>query len=651
MDVNTHLEDLSNEIFFEIFDYLHVLDIFTGFTLLNRRISSILQSIPLHIVISGKHCRRQIDFLSSHLTFHEHQVISINISDTIRDDSSIISLLFNRHNFSHLKSCKLVLINSMTTLGNVIEQLKSLNTLVLLEIFQQNLLDITENDNDEFSQILLTLKSSSLRSVELQYPSHYLHISNYASIGSNFTSLSLRIAGSRSIVSVHSVLRVFRLCHRIRYLCIILQHDKRFKNNNVNIPSDLPLTNENDLPILSQLTSFDLTLTAMFDIWSISHILCCMPNLKYFYFHLIPPSAHWPFTDQYVDGYVWKKMFELHLPCLSKFQFHMTIIKRLPKINLDFVVTSFNYFVNKYSNWHMIVDRWTYSSHPQEEYIVLRTLNYGKRKSISKVELGFLNCATFEIRSTRKTRDDHYSFYSDIEDIELYITNERSNVTWSSPLFQHITYLVIEMSIIKSSWWNYLSNIVNFQRATDDKNNAQENLNYLSCFIHLPNVTKIEFQSTFDINRWKDIELILLACPNVHSLIINTSLLVLSKLIDNSSLIPIFKQIKMIKTITENIYFPSAFASKFVQRFPSLCHIELQVFSFDICSFIIDIFLTELKQISYMEINYNDDTFFDDPFSCEYIITKRHQAFPLDIINEQMVNVKNNDEVIQIWLS
>ncbi|CAF3809115.1 unnamed protein product, partial [Rotaria sp. Silwood1] len=473
MDVNTHLEDLSNEIFFEIFDYLHVLDIFTGFTLLNRRISYILQSIPLHIVISRKHCRRQIDFLSSHLTFHEHQVISINISDTIRDDSSIITLLFNRHNFSHLKSCKLVLINSMTTLGNVIEQLKSLNTLVLLEIFQQNLLDITKNDNDEFSQILLTLKSSSLRSVELQYPSHYIHISNYASIGSNFTSLSLRIAGSRSIVSVHSVLRVFRLCHRIRYLCIILQHDKRFKNNNVN---DLPLTNENDLPILSQLTSFDLTLTAMFDIWSISHILC----------------------------------------------------------------------------------------------------------SIAIV-------------------------------IHFISTNKECNLIF----------------------------LVNFQRATDDKNNAQENLNYLSCFIHLPNVTKIEFQSTFDINRWKDIELILLACPNVHSLIINTSLLVLSKLIDNSSLIPIFKQIKMIKTITENIYFPLAYASKFVQRFPSLCHIELQVFSFDICSFIIDIFLTELKQISYMEINYNDDTFFDDPFSCEYIITKRHQAFPLDIINEQMVNVKN----------
>ncbi len=51
MDIQTHLEDLSNEIFFEIFDYLNALDIFTSFTSLNRRISSILQSISLRIVI------------------------------------------------------------------------------------------------------------------------------------------------------------------------------------------------------------------------------------------------------------------------------------------------------------------------------------------------------------------------------------------------------------------------------------------------------------------------------------------------------------------------------------------------------------------------------------------------------------------------
>jgi len=140
------------------------------------------------------------------------------------------------------------------------------------------------------------------------------------------------------------------------------------------------------------------------------------------------------------------------------------------------------------------------------------------------------------------------------------------------------------------------------------------------------------------------------ACPNVIELIINTRLLLLSKLIDNPSLIQIFKQIKMIKSITEKIYFPSNFALKFVQRFPSLSQIKLQVFSFDICVYVIDIFLAHLKNLSYLNINYNQDTLLDDPFSCDYIIEKRRQTFPNNIIDEQRVNVKNNGKVIEIWL-
>ncbi|CAF3202291.1 unnamed protein product, partial [Rotaria sp. Silwood2] len=133
MNRKTHLEDLSNEIFFEIFDYLHMLHIFTGFTLLNKRISNILQSTPLHIVISFGNSRQQIDFLLYHLTFHEDQVISINILDRIRDHSSIIHVLFNRHNFINLKSCKFLSIHSMTKLNNIIKQIGNLNKLVILE--------------------------------------------------------------------------------------------------------------------------------------------------------------------------------------------------------------------------------------------------------------------------------------------------------------------------------------------------------------------------------------------------------------------------------------------------------------------------------------------------------------------------------------
>ncbi|CAF5059311.1 unnamed protein product, partial [Rotaria sp. Silwood1] len=184
-------------------------------------------------------------------------------------------------------------------------------------------------------------------------------------------------------------------------------------------------------------------------------------------------------------------------------------------------------------------------------------------------------------------------------------------------------------------------------RATNDDNDAQHVVIDLSNFVYLSNVIQLEFRSTFPVSRWKDIQFILQACSNVINLIINTSLLLLSKLIDNSFLIRIFKQIKMVKSITENFFFPSNFALKFVQRFPSLSHIELQVFSFDNCVYIIDIFLTHLEHLSYLKIYYNQDTLLDNPFSYDYIIRKRRQMFPNNIFNEQMINVKNNGGVIE----
>ncbi|CAF1019950.1 unnamed protein product [Adineta steineri] len=558
MNGKTHLEDLSNEIFCEIFDYLHMLHTFTGFALLNQRISNILKSIPLHINISFENSRQQIDFLLSHLTFHEDQVISINTLDRIRDHSSVIHLLFNRHNFTNLKSCKFVSIYSMTKLNNIIKQIGNLDKLVILQIYQPDRLDLNENNNDELTRILLTNKSLSLRSLKLQYPNHYLNISNYTFINSNIISLCLRISGSSSTVSVYTILQIFRVCYRIRYLCIALQHEKRFENN-INVSNHLSSINATEVPILSQLTYFHLRICALCDIWSISSILNCMPNLKQFYFFLLILRPSFPFTNQYLDGHVWQQILENNVSYLSKFEFHMTVTKRRPKVDLDIFINSFSYFVTKYSNWNMVVDRWMYGPRLQ----------------------------------------------------------------------------------------------VNFRETTND-NNGHENLTYLSNFIYLTNITTLEFPPIFHVNQ----TLLLLtyifcfrSCPKVIILAINTSVLLSSKIINNLTLIPVFKQIKMIKLITEDIYFPSNFILQFVERFPSLVHIELQVFSFDICSFIIEVLLTQSEQLSYVKINYHQDTLLDDYFTREYITTKRRQVFPLNIINQQMMNVKNNGQTIEIWLS
>ncbi|CAF4031151.1 unnamed protein product, partial [Rotaria sordida] len=644
-----HLEDLSNEIFFEIFDYLHALDIFTGFSSLNKRFLSILQTIPLRILISYIHCRRQIDFLSSHLIYHADQVISIGMRDTIRDDTSIISLLFNRHYFINLQSCRFITIHPSTKLDNVIKQIKNFNRLVSFSIYHPNDKTFSKNDKSNFTHTILMHKSSSLRSVVLQYAYDYLDISNYTSLPSNLISLYLYINGSPSTVSVYSILPILRLCHRVRYIRIIIKHNNLAENNNMNFSIRSASINENDLPILPQMISFDLIVFARCDTRSIGYILRCMPNLKYFIFILGPHKSRRLFPSELIDGHVWQQMLELSVPYLSKFEFHMSVCNNSPPIDLDIVIDSFEYFVRKYPNWHMVIDQWKLNSSTRGDYIMLRTLNYHKRKSNLYTNMPLISSGFFETRSTMKTINDHYLFYVNEMDLGIYITPERPTITCSSPLFQQIISIKLEMPIIRSSLWNNLLNIVNFGETNND--DARESVTYLSRFVDLVNITKIEFGLSFNINRWKHVQFILEACPNVVNLTMNTTLLISSRFIDNPLLIPIFKQIKLIETKTEKIYFPSNFPQKLVEYFPSLIHIELQVFSFDNCVSSIETFLSHLKNLSYLKITYYENTSFNDPFSRDYIIEKRRQTFPMNIIYEQIINVKNNGEAIEIWLT
>ena len=205
MNKYTHLEDLSTEIFFEIFDYLNALQILMAFTSLNKRISSILQVIPLRIVIPYKTCRREIEFLSSQLIFHDHQVISIEIFDTIRDYLSAINLLFNGHNFINLERCVFHSIHLSTNLTNIVKQI-NLNRLVTFSIRKAK---VNENDKHDLTQSILMSESSSLRAVTLQYCYDYLDILNYSSIPSNIISLHLWISGKPSTVSVSSINTIF----------------------------------------------------------------------------------------------------------------------------------------------------------------------------------------------------------------------------------------------------------------------------------------------------------------------------------------------------------------------------------------------------------------------------------------------------------
>ncbi|CAF4099698.1 unnamed protein product, partial [Adineta steineri] len=130
------LEDLSSELFCEIFDYLNAFDLFLAFSSLNSRISSIIKLTRLHVIIDPEYCRSQIKFMSRHLAFHSDQIISLNIFDKICDQKNVVAYLFSRHDFPNLRFCVLRDLQDSSKLENVIKKLKLQSQMTSLHIFQ-----------------------------------------------------------------------------------------------------------------------------------------------------------------------------------------------------------------------------------------------------------------------------------------------------------------------------------------------------------------------------------------------------------------------------------------------------------------------------------------------------------------------------------
>ncbi|CAF2924708.1 unnamed protein product, partial [Rotaria sp. Silwood2] len=96
----------------------------------------------------------------------------------------------------------------------------------------------------------------------------------------------------------------------------------------------------------------------------------------------------------------------------------------------------------------------------------------------------------------------------------------------------------------------------------------------------------------------------------------------------------------------------------FVQCYSSRIWINIQYISMERysihsknCVSIIDIFLNHLKHLSYVKMNYDEILLINDPISRDYIIEKRRQTFPMNIFNQQLIDVENNGKAMEIWLS
>lgn len=92
------------------------------------------------------------------------------------------------------------------------------------------------------------------------------------------------------------------------------------------------------------------------------------------------------------------------------------------------------------------------------EHVILHTSNYRQHNEAVKIVIPIINCSTFQIRSA-STKHDYRLFCSVLKKLSLCMTEQQPTITWSSPLFQQVTDLTIQMPMISSSWWHRLLNI------------------------------------------------------------------------------------------------------------------------------------------------------------------------------------------------
>jgi hypothetical protein len=234
MDNPTLLEELSNDVFCEIFDHLNVLDLFLAFNSLNTRISSILKYYRLHVIINSTYYRHQIEHLCHYLTFRSHQVISLDICDEISDQRNIIEYLFERYKFPTLRFCTFRCLEASSKLINVINQLKKQTQLVSFNIFQSYDAkndQLIRNHAHLFSEMVLLDTPFSLRRATLRIHYDYPELMTSRIITTNLIYLELWFYGSFDKISIYSLIPIFRIHKSLRQLNVLIRSSKMSQYN------------------------------------------------------------------------------------------------------------------------------------------------------------------------------------------------------------------------------------------------------------------------------------------------------------------------------------------------------------------------------------------------------------------------------------
>ncbi|CAF0921623.1 unnamed protein product [Rotaria sordida] len=300
------IDNLSNEIFYEIFDYLDACEIYHAFSNLNHRFQQLLYSSSLLFKIELHYRTPKEIFLNnfkSLIRFHQHQIISIHLTYSI-NVNTIISSMIRNSLFNHLESIRLHGV-SPNILSRFLKKCISLPRLFLLRIDTSNSL----KDLNNIYKLVFNLPK--LKSLEIT-----AHGFNKFNIK---TSLSMATAKQfspiKSLMIDHSC--TFKECSTI------ISYTPQLRNLSVShlLMDDNPKKGIHLPMILSNLTylficEYDLD----FDQFEM-FIRKIDAKLQFLSFNTESEDIN------YLDAKRWEKLIMKYLPQLDKFYFQYHIYR------------------------------------------------------------------------------------------------------------------------------------------------------------------------------------------------------------------------------------------------------------------------------------------------------------------------------------
>lgn len=294
----TSFENLSNELFYEIFDYLDGIHLHQAFSNLNQHFQRLITAPFLLLKIDAYRSFRKDQFFKNWkqiIESHRHQIYSLRLDESLQGEQLFPSLSSLDSSFNHLQSFNIWSCDHLTLLS----LLSKLNCLPCLH----SLIIFTENPSTNLTDIYRLVLNFPV----LKYYRFYISELDVP------VALPMALDDQRSQIEN---LNIDHCCH-IDELVSILSYTPKLRRLRFSDDSGEKYSGEILSPItLSHLRSVSIrSYSLSFDQWE-SFIRQIRPPLQTL--HFVTRSE----DINYLNAHRWERFIQENLPQLESFSFY-----------------------------------------------------------------------------------------------------------------------------------------------------------------------------------------------------------------------------------------------------------------------------------------------------------------------------------------